>query len=96
MNAITLPYITYNEAPEDAPLQMLRSIDKLLCEKVVIHLGNHPGNNRTLEKREQQLKEGGNPFIDPDGWREFLIGLKAKINAVIAQNEALEKQMKSF
>ena len=96
VNAITLPYITYNEAPEDAPLQMLRSIDKLLCEKVVIHLGNHPGNNRTLEKREQQLKEGGNPFIDPDGWREFLIGLKAKINAIIAQNEALEKQMKSF
>lgn len=96
VNAITLPYIAYNESPEDAPLQMLRSIDKLLCENVVVHLGNHPGNNRTLEKREQQLKEGGNPFIAPDSWREFLIGLKAKINAVIEQNEALEKQMKSF
>lgn len=96
VNALSLPYLAYNEYPKDASLQMLHSIDKLLCEEVVIHLGNHPSNNRTLEKREQQLKAGGNPFIAPDSWREFLIAHKERVNAVIAKNEELENQFKSL
>ena len=96
VNALSLPYLAYNEYPKDASLQMLHSIDKLLCEEVVIHLGNHPSNNHTLEKREQQLREGGNPFIAPESWREFLIAHKEKVNAVIAQNAELENQFKSL
>lgn len=93
VNALTLPYICYNEAPEDSPQQMLRSIEKIWKEPVVVHLGNHPYNSRTFEKRELQLKEGGNPFVAPDSWHDFLNELKAKVEKIIKDNEALEKKM---
>ena len=91
VNSITLPYIHYNEAPEDSAQQMLASIDTIYNEPVIIHLGNHPNNNHTLEKRERQLKEGGNPFIAQDSWHNFLDGLKIKIQKTISDNEELEK-----
>ena len=92
-NALTLPYICYNEDPEDCPQQMLDSIKKIWDEPVVVHLGNHPGNNKTLEKREQQIKEGGNPFIAPNSWHEFLSGLKARVQKIIKENEAIKAEM---
>lgn len=93
-NAITLPYICAKNAERDCDVQMLRSIEMLMDEPVVVHLGNHPYNSKTLEKREQQLKEGGNPFIAPDSWREFLSGMKVKIEKIIKDNEVLEREMK--
>ena len=93
INAITLPYIHYNEAPEDSAQQMLASIDTIYNEPVIIHLGNHPNNNHTLEKREKQLQEGGNPFIAPDSWHEFLDDLKRKVQKTIKDNEELEKEL---
>jgi hypothetical protein len=36
---------------------MLSSIDKIWNEPVVVHIGNHPYNNHTLEKRAKQLAE---------------------------------------
>ena len=92
-NALTLPYICYNEDPEDCPQQMLDSIKKIWDEPVVVHLGNHPGNNKTLEKREQQIKEGGNPFVAPNSWHEFLSGLKARVQKIIKDNEAIKAEM---
>jgi hypothetical protein len=53
----------------------------------MVHLGNHPYNNKTFEKREKQLKEGGNPFIDGESWHEFLLDLEKKIHKKIAENE---------
>ena len=93
VNAIRLPYIYYNEAPEDSAQQMLASIDAIYNEPVVVHIGNHPYNNHTLEKREKQLLEGGNPFIAPDSWHEFLDELKGKVQKVIKDNEELEKML---
>lgn len=93
INALTLPYICYNEDPNDIPQQMLRSIERLLKEPVVVHLGNHPGNNRTLEKREKQLADGGNPFIAPDSWCTFLTELKTKVENIIRNNDELDKKM---
>ena len=93
VNALTLPYTCYNEREEDAAQQMLRSIDKLWDEPVTVHLGNHPGNNKTLEKRDLQLKEGGNPFIAPDSWHTFLSSLREKVEKIITDNEKLEKEM---
>lgn len=90
VNALSLPYICYNEDPEDCPRQMLDSIEKIWDEPVVIHLGNHPYNSCTLEKRAQQIKEGGNPFIAPDSWHWFLSDLKAKVEKKIEENEALK------
>ena len=96
VNAITLPYICYNEDPEDCPQQMLDSIDKVWEEPVVIHLGNHPHNNHTLEKREQQLRQGGNPFVDPESWHTFLEELRGKIRKKIRENEELEQEMQAL
>lgn len=93
VNAVSLPYICYNEDPENCPQQMLDSIDKVWDEPVVVHLGNHPYNNHTLEKREQQLLEGGNPFVAPDSWHDFLEELKGKIRKTIQENEALEQEI---
>ena len=72
---------------------MLRSIERIWDEPVDIHLGNHPGNNRTLDKRAQQLRDGGNPFIDPTSWRTFLQKLRTDTETVIEQNAALEREL---
>ncbi len=92
VNALTLPYIYYNERTEDPTRQMLRSIEKIWDEPVVVHLGNHPGNNRTLQKREQQLTEGGNPFVAPDSWHTFLSELRERVEKIIVDNENLERE----
>lgn len=96
VNALTLPYICYNEDPEDCPQQMLDSIKMLWDEPVVVHLGNHPYNNRTLEKRKRQIEEGGNPFISPNSWHDFLNELKDKTEKIIKDNEALKQEMRKF
>lgn len=92
INAIKLPYLCCTNS-KDAPQKMLASIDNIINEPVTVHLGNHPGNNDTLSKREKQLNEGGNPFADANSWRNFLNGLKEKIKNVINDNEALEKEI---
>lgn len=94
-NTLTLPYILKNGYPEDLPLKMLESIELLRKEKVDIHLGNHPGNNRTLEKREKQLKDGGNPFIDESSWIEFLDSLESKVRTTILDNSKLDEEFYS-
>lgn len=94
-NAITLPYIFHNNSPADSPRIMLDSLEKVRGEKVDIQLGNHPYNNHTIEKREKQLGEGGNPFIAPNDWQEFLNSTKKKIEKAIESNKAMELEMSS-
>ena len=91
-NAVKLIYTFKNGHPEDTPYQMLDSIEKISKEPVEVHLGNHPGNNHTLEKRKKQLEEGGNPFINPDSWHNFLDQLKERIHVIIEENNELKKQ----
>lgn len=85
--AMTVEYMKSVSLPMDMPQKMLASLDAMEKENVVVHLGNHPGNNKTLQKREQQLQEGGNPFIDPDSWKLFLAELREKTVEIIAENE---------
>ena len=94
-NALTLPYILKGGYTEDLPLKMLESIELLRKEKVDIHLGNHPGNNRTLEKREKQVKDGGNPFIDESSWIEFLDSLESEVRTIILNNKKLDEEFYS-
>lgn len=93
VRALSLPFLCYNEYPENASQKMLDSIEKIWDEPVVVHLGNHPHNNHTIEKRKQQLENGGNPFIAPNSWHEFLSELKIKVNKVIKDNQALKSEM---
>ena len=84
--AMTVEYMKSVSLPLDMPQKMLDSLEKMEKEPVMIHLGNHPDNNKTIQKREQQLQEGGNPFIAPDSWKPFLAGLRAKTLEIIAEN----------
>ena len=61
-------------------LEQLRdTIVKLSPRQVDIFLGNHPGHNCTLEKRQYMLDHPGeNPFINPKGWQIFLQALEAR------------------
>lgn len=96
VNAISLPYICKNGSPADSGEQMLSSLEKIWDEPVEIHLGNHPYNNHTLEKRAQQIEKGGNPFIDPDSWHSFLGDMRIKIEKILENNKALEKEMQEL
>ncbi len=95
VNAITLPYMIKNGYAEDLPQKMLSSIEFLRGETVDVHLGNHPGDNKTLEKREKQLSEGGNPFIDQRSWGEFLDSLEKKVHGKIIDNQKLDAEFYS-
>jgi metallo-beta-lactamase class B len=81
--------------PLDMPQRMIRSLDYLMNEPVTLHLGNHPYNSATFEKRERQLREGGNPFVD-DGtsWREFLLRTKDKCEKIIQDNAEREEELR--
>ncbi len=91
--AVTLPYIVRNERSEDSAQQLLSSIEKIWDEPVTVHLGNHPYNNHTIEKREKQLEEGGNPFISSDSWRDFLSELRKTVERIIEENEEMKKEI---
>ena len=92
-NAVTLPFTFYDERGADCAKEMISSIEKIWNEPVTIHIGNHPGNNHTLEKRAKQLEEGGNPFISPDSWKNFLGEVKTIVEEIIIKNEEMKKEI---
>lgn len=92
-NAITLKYIYKNNSPRDCDRTMLKTVMMLRDIPVDIHLGNHPANNRTLEKREMQIKDGGNPFIDPESFGNYMDTLADKIRTIIDENEKLDREL---
>ena len=60
-----------------------RSLDYLKALDVGLWLGAHPGQNDTFGKHER-LKNGEkpNPFIDPDGWQQFIANIEASFRKV--------------
>ena len=90
--ALTLPYVLHYQLPHDMAQRMITSLDSIKDEPVVVHLGNHPYNNHTLEKRACQLKEGGNPFIDPASWKEFVEDIRQKSLRIIESNAEMAQK----
>lgn len=64
--------------PLDLCHQMKKTIEKLRTYSVDIMLGNHPAQNRTLEKRAVMLETGENPFLDSGAWLQFLTALEER------------------
>lgn len=55
-----------------------KSLEYLKTLDVDIWLGAHPGQNDTFGKFERLQKgEKPNPFIDPDGWKRFIVSLES-------------------
>lgn len=79
-------YCRRDGLPENMAEVMLRSIQKIIDEPADIVLGNHPFQNKTLEKRRQMIENPGtNPFIDPAEWRSFLLELDDQVRDFIEQ-----------
>ena len=89
VNALLLPCMLDYKLPTDLPERMLASLDLVESEPVMVHLGNHPDNNKTIEKREKQLLEGGNPFIDAESWKEFIESMRQKTKQKMKENKEL-------
>lgn len=62
------------------------AIDSFVNEEVEILLGNHVGNNDTIEK-SQQITEEYNPFIDKAAWKNFLVMVKEKYYRMIEEEK---------
>ena len=72
-------FLEHFDLPRNTPEVMIEKAEELKKEHVDIHLGNHPADNDILKKRERELSEGGNPYVDETEWVRFLSELQEKI-----------------
>lgn len=71
-NSLNPDFLDRYNLPHSLRDDFVRSVDRALSEYVDVHLGNHVHNNKMEEKLEKRDREGGNPFVDPDCWGDFL------------------------
>ncbi len=70
-------YCSWYRLPQTKCAALKETIQKLWDQPVDITLGNHPGQNNTLGKRQYMLEHPGtNPFINPKTWHIFLSQLE--------------------
>ena len=62
------------------------SIERLLKERVDVPLGNHTGQNRTLEKAEKLGTSERNPFISEGEWERFLAYSRDALLAIMEED----------
>jgi metallo-beta-lactamase class B len=67
--------------PQSLPEQFIGSLKKVADEPVELMLANHPRQGRMIEKRERQLKNGQNPFIDAAEWPAFIAQKEHEVQA---------------
>lgn len=81
------PYLIKYGLPLDLPKRLGETIVKLRKESPDITIGNHPANNKTVERyyymSEHPLE---NPFVDASVWDEQLDVMQVKLNDFIANN----------
>ena len=66
---------------------MAETVKKLREENVDISIGNHPGQNCTIERREAMLRATGrNPFIDTSAWTALLDAVDERLAGYAANN----------
>jgi metallo-beta-lactamase class B len=60
--------------------EFLESLARIRKEKVDITLGNHTGQNNTLEKLQKRKENPSapNPFVDPEEWPRYIEGLEKR------------------
>ena len=90
--ALQLPQVLHYQLPLDMAQRMVASLDRIKDIPVAVHLGNHPYNNHTLEKRERQLNEGGNPFVDTASWPEFMEEMRKKSLQIVEENAEMARK----
>lgn len=86
-NTLIRSFLEENHLPIENRNKFLKSVDRLLKEKVDVFIGNHVQNNNTDKKIDMLSKTCENPFIVPDEWEKFLLGRKERITQIIKNDE---------
>ena len=77
-NTLTDKYLEAKGLPVTMRNDYVKSVNRLLREHVELHIGNHPGNNRHVDKAAR-LTDTYNPFIEENTWIPFLEGRKKEV-----------------
>ena len=88
LNTLNMQFLQkFNLDVSETRNEYLEGIEKLEKEKVDITLGNHPAQNKTMEKRKKMLQnpDAPNPFIDPAEWQRFLTDIRDKFNTMLVE-----------
>ena len=85
LNTLASGYLKKYGLPASLREDFLAAIDRVLDERVEVHVGNHLGDNGHLEKIARMGGEK-NPFLDGSTWREFLLRRRADAVAKFAQD----------
>ena len=86
-NSMSIEWLDKYGLSHDCRQRFLDGIERLKKIKVDVFLGNHCWNNDTLEKHKRSLVEKENPFIDPEGWINFLTNCQNNVRAMIEENK---------
>jgi len=92
-NTLSLSSMLYYDDPKDLPEQLLASLALVEEEPVTVHLGNHPPNNHTLEKRHRMVEEGGNPFVDAGSWKAFIEATRPSVHRMLEINAQMRREL---
>lgn len=86
-NALSRAYLTTFNLPLSLREDFLKSIDKVIGERVDIMLGSHPSQYNPFGKRKL-MEEGtdSNPFINPNEWENNLNQLKIRYQAFLEKD----------
>ena len=60
-------------------------------EKVDLFIGNHAGQNNTLERYKRLVEGDPLAFVDPDAWSRFLDGCESAINNLETKDPIIRK-----
>ena len=77
-NSLTSEYLDSKKLPYSLRDDYIKSTNRLMKEKVDLHIGNHPGNNNHTDKASR-MTEDYNPFIEEKTWTPFLEGRKREL-----------------
>lgn len=72
--------------PQELRRRFTETIHMLRSRQVDIPLGNHPPQNKTLQKRRRMLEDPSvNPFIDPAEWGAYLDKLELEYREFLSK-----------
>lgn len=77
LNSLSIEYLDRYSLPHSLREDYIRGVERLRCEKIDIHMGNHLGNNNHMEKIKM-LGGEKNPFIESESWSALLDSREAE------------------
>lgn len=87
LNSMARDFLNHYNLPFTCRDKFREGLHKLAKEHVDLVLGNHPGQNRTTDKREKVLK--GESILDREEWQRFLDSTESALDELLKkENQA--------